>query len=220
MVSVLRICLNFLQTRATLGRDVPGSEENISTSSSGGSSISDCGCGGPTPVLAGQLLLRTWLLPSSAASLGPAVTPPPARPPPQPTTASALPPWLWPTIRSSPSSSMSESLGWSSWLCRCCLLLHRRDWPTPQSLAQTAIRSHSAGCDITSQRHTARLSAAAAALLSLLPPHRREPGQQDMPRADVTTHDANDAFVPTFPPRPPNLGSPGLGVKLWLTVNN
>lgn len=147
MVSVLRICRNFLQTRATFGKDVPGSAENISTSSSGGSSASDCRCGGPAPVLAGLFLLRTWLLPSSPASLGPAVTtplsrPPPQPPPPAPTTTSPLPPWLWPTIRSSPSSSMSESLACSSWLCRCCLLLQRRDWPTPQSLAQTAIRSH------------------------------------------------------------------------------
>lgn len=144
MVSVLRICLNFLQTRATFGKDVPGSAENISTRSSGGSSASDCGCGGLTPVLAGQFLLRTRLLPSSPASLGPAVATPLSRPPPPPppTTTTSPPPRLWPTIRSSPSSSMSESLACSSWLCRCCLLLQRRDWPTPQSLAQTAIRSH------------------------------------------------------------------------------
>lgn len=149
MVSVLRICRNFLQTRATFGRAVPGSRENISTKSSGGKSANDCGCGSPVLVRNGQFLLRTWLLPYSQASLGPAVAMPLSGPPPLPTTS----PCLWPTMRSSPSSSMSESLARSSWLCRC-LLLHRRDWPTPQSLAQTAIRSRQAG-DITSQQNTA-----------------------------------------------------------------
>lgn len=149
MVSVLRICRNFLQTRATFGRAVPGSRENISTKSSGGRSANDCGWGSPLPARNEQFLLRTWLLPYSHASLGPAVATPLSGPPPLPTTS----PCLWPTMRSSPSSSMSESLAWSSWLCRC-LLLHRRDWPTPQSLAQTAIRSRQAG-DITSQQNTA-----------------------------------------------------------------
>lgn len=144
MVSVLRICLNFLQTRATFGSAVPGSKENISTKSSGGRSAKDCGCGGPVLVRLGQSLLLTWPLPYSHASLGPAMALP--GPPPLPPTS----PWLWHTIRSSSSSSMSESLPWSCWFCRC-RLLHLRDWPTPQSLAQTAIRSHQAG-NITSQQ--------------------------------------------------------------------
>lgn len=144
MVSVLRICLNFLQTRATFGNAVPGSKEIISTKSSGGNSDNDCGCGGPVLVLSRKLPLLTRPLPYSQASLGPAVaTPPLSGPPPRPTS-----PCFWPTIRSSSSSSMSESLPWSCWLCRC-RLLHLRDWPTPQSLAQTAIRSHQTG-NITS----------------------------------------------------------------------
>lgn len=144
MVSVLRICLNFLQTRATFGSAVPGSKENISTKSSGGRSAKDCGCGGPVLVRLGQSLLMTWPLPYSHASLGPAMAFSGPLPPP-PTS-----PCLWHTIRSSSSSSMSESLPWFCWFCRC-RLLHLRDWPTPQSLAQTAIRSHQAG-NITSQQ--------------------------------------------------------------------
>ena len=151
IVSVWRICLNFLQTRATFGSAVPGSKENISTRSSGGSSANDCGCGGPVLVRSGQPLLLTWPLPYSQASLGPAVATPLSGPPPPPPTS----PCLWPTIRSSSSSSMSESLPWSCWFCRC-RLLHLRDWPTPQSLAQTAIRSHQTG-NITSLQHIYQL---------------------------------------------------------------
>lgn len=150
MVSVLSICLNFLQTRATFGSAVPGSKETISTKSSGGSSANDCGCGGPVLVRSGKPPLLTWPLPYSQASPGPAVATPLSGPPPPPTS-----PCLWPTIRSSSSSSMSESLAWSCWLCRC-RLRHLRDWPTPQSLAQTAIRSHQTG-NITSLQHIYQL---------------------------------------------------------------
>lgn len=136
MVSVLRICLNFLQTSATLGNTVPGSKENISTRSSGGSSINDSGCGG----LVFDSPLLTWPLPYSQASLGPAVAASAAatRPGPPLLPASLL---RWPTIRSSSSSSISESLPWSCWSFLCRLRRHLRDCPTPQSLAQTAIRS-------------------------------------------------------------------------------
>lgn len=147
MVSVLRICLNFLQTRATLGNAVPGSNENISTKSSGGKSANDCGSGNPVAVRSRQSLLLTWPPPQSQASLGPAVTTTPFPGPPPPPTPT--PTCRRPTIRSSPSSSMSESLPWSCWFCRC-RLLHLRDWPTPQSLAQTAMGSHQRGT-ITSQ---------------------------------------------------------------------
>lgn len=140
MVSVLRICLNFLQTRATIGNAVPGSKENISTRSSGGSSDNDCGCGGPVLVPSIKPPLFTPPLPYSQASLGLAVATPLCGPPPQ----TPMSPCLWPTIRSSSSSSMSVSLPWSCWFCRC-RLRHLRDWPTPQSLAHTAIRSHQTG---------------------------------------------------------------------------
>lgn len=143
MVSVLRICLNFLQTRATFGSAVPGINENISTKSSGGRSANNCGCGNPLAVRSRQSLLLTWPPPQSQASLGPAVTTPPSGPPMPPPTCRR------PTIRSSPSSSMSESLPWSCWFCRC-RLLHLRDCPTPQSLAQTAMGSHQTG-SITSR---------------------------------------------------------------------
>lgn len=139
MVSVLRICLNFLQTRATFGRTVPGSSEKISTKSSGGNSAKDCGGLELSP----EAPLLTWPLPYSPASLGPAEATALSGPPQQP--ASVL---RWPTIRSPSSSSMSESLPWSCWLFRC-RLLHLRDWPTPHSRAQTAIRSHQTG-NITS----------------------------------------------------------------------
>lgn len=151
MVSVLRICLNFLQTRATFGRVVPGSRENISTKSSGGNSANDCGCGGPVLVRSEKPPLLTWPLPYSWASLGPAVATTPRSGPPQP-PASSLP---LPTIRSSSSSSISESLPWSCWLF-LCRLRHLRDWPTPQSLAQTAIRSYQTG-NITSSQHIYQL---------------------------------------------------------------
>lgn len=154
MVSVLRSCLNFLQTRATFDRVVPGSKENISTKSSGGNSAKDWGCGGPVLVRSRKPPVLTRPLPYSQASLGPAVAATPRSGPPQ-APASNLP---LPTIRSSSSSSMSESLPWSCWLC-LCRLRHLRDWPTPQSLAQTAIRSYQTG-NITSLQHIHQLQCA------------------------------------------------------------
>jgi len=154
MVSVLRICLNFLPTRATIGSAVPGSKENISTKSSGGNSANDCGCGGPVLGRSREPPLLTWALPYSQAILGPAAAPPRSGPPPPPS------PRFWPTICSSSSSSMSESLPWSCWLCRC-RRRHLRDWPTPHSLAQTAIRSHQAG-NITSLQHIDQLQSGGA----------------------------------------------------------
>jgi len=133
IVSVLRICLTFLHTSARLGSAVPGREEKICTRSSGGRSSSDCGCGGP------------------AESAEPQSPPAPLGPAPRlfwqllPLGSSFILPT---TLSSSSSSSMStsESLFWS-WLC-LCRLRHRRDWPTPQSLAHTAICSN-----ITSSPH-------------------------------------------------------------------
>lgn len=147
IVSVLRRCLNFLQTRATFGSTVPGNREKISTNSSGGSSTNVCACGGPVmmPFRKAPELPRT--VPYSPASLGPAVATSLSRPAPPPETS----PGLGPTILSSSSSSMSESLAWPCWFGRF-RRRHLREWPTPQSLAQTAIRSHQVA-NVTSQQH-------------------------------------------------------------------
>lgn len=132
MVSVLRICLNFLQTRARFGSSVPGSDENTSTKSSGGRSNRDCGFGGPVLALSAAASWATLGL-AAAEFSGPPVTD-----------------CVSPTIRSPSSSSISESLPWSCWLCRC-RRLHLRDWPTPQSLAHTAIRSSHQRDNITTE---------------------------------------------------------------------
>lgn len=139
MVSVMRICLNFLHTSATFGRTVPGSRENISTKSSGGNSTKDSGCWGPELVRA-RPLPYSWAWPP-----GPAVATTPPGPPRRPPASL----FRVPTICSPSSSSMSESLPPEScWLLRW-RLRQLRDWPTPQSLAQTAIRSHKTSYYIT-----------------------------------------------------------------------
>lgn len=160
MVSVLRMRLNFLQTRATSASAGPGSREKISTKSSGGRSDNVCGCTGAVPARSGKPPLLTRPLPYSQASLGPAMAAAATLLLEPPSTSTCL----WATIRSSSSSSISESLPWSCWLCGC-RLRHLRDWPTPQSLAQTAIRDHRAG-NITSLLHIDQLQSVGSPVLS------------------------------------------------------
>lgn len=119
IVSVLRMRRKVVQTRARLGRSVPGSDPKICTRSSGGSSNKDSGArpAGPASIEGGRGRPPSMRSAASSSSVTP---PPPA---------------------SSGSVSVSGSLSAAPRRCSLAALRRRqpRAGPTPHSRAHTAM---------------------------------------------------------------------------------